>query len=99
MTFPIQINFHGMESAPAIDGKVRERIAKLERLAPRITACRVVLEAPNRVHLVVRFPGTLLSVSKGGQRDGAAPDLTLACRQAFDAAERALRELTRAHAA
>lgn len=92
--FPVQITFHGMEPSDAVEGKIRERIHKIERLSPRIVGCRVVVEEPNRVHLNVRLPGTMLSVTKGEAKDREVQDLQTVLRDAFDAAERALREFS-----
>lgn len=94
MTFPTQITFHGMEHSDAVEGKIQERIQKISRLSPRIMSCRVVVDAPNRVHLSVRIPGTMLSVTKGELKNGEGPDLYAVIRNAFDAAERALREFS-----
>ena len=92
MRFPVQITFHGMDRSDSLDAKIRERLDKVEHLCPRITGCRVVVEAPHKIHLSIRLPRTLLSVSKGEQKNGQHLDLPLVVRQAFDAVERALRE-------
>src|SRR5690348_649327 len=47
MQLPIQITFRGIPQSDAIDAYVRERAAKLEKLTPRITHCRVAIEARN----------------------------------------------------
>jgi hypothetical protein len=95
MAFPTQITFHGMEREPELEGQIRDRIQRLIRLSSDITSCRVVVEPKDKVHLLVRLPRTLLSVTKGGK---AAEELELgrSVSRAFDAAERALKDFTQA---
>ena len=50
MQIPLQLSFRGMEPSAAVELKVRERVAKLERFSDRITSCRVVVESPHRRH-------------------------------------------------
>ena len=44
MQRPLQISFKGMESSPALEALIRRRVGHLERLYPRMTGCRVVVE-------------------------------------------------------
>ena len=44
MDVPLEIAFHNLESSAAVETRVRERVAKLEKLFPRLVACRVVVE-------------------------------------------------------
>ena len=48
MQRPLQITFKGMESSPAFETLIRRRVDRLERLYPRMTGCRVVVEVPHR---------------------------------------------------
>jgi hypothetical protein len=98
MTFPTQISFHGMEREPSIEGKIRDRIQRLVRLSSEIMGCRVVVEYPDKVHVVVRLPRTMLSVTKGERNTGEQLSLEVSVRDAFDAAERALGEFRRQRA-
>jgi len=50
MQRPLEIRFHQMESSPAIETRIRERAAALERFSDRITGCRVVVEKEHRHH-------------------------------------------------
>ena len=94
MAFSTQITFHGMEREPALEGRIRDRIQRLVRLSSSITGCRVVVEAKDKVHLVVYLPRTVLSVTKG-RMNGEEVELDVATGRAFDAAERALKEFSR----
>jgi hypothetical protein len=91
MAFPTQVTFHGMQRDASLEGKIRDRIQRLVRLSAEISACRVVVESPDEVHLVLRLPRTVLSVTKSSNHF----DLDVAVRLAFEAAERALTEFTR----
>ena len=50
MQVPLQITFRDFPSSEAVEARVRDEVAKLERLRDRITACRAVLESPHRQH-------------------------------------------------
>ncbi len=39
-----------MDSSDAVSARVHEEVAKLEEFFPRITSCRVIVEAPHRQH-------------------------------------------------
>ncbi len=77
MEKPLEITFHQMEPSPAIEARVREKAALLERFAERITSCRVVIEKDHRHHqkgnlyrvrLDIGVPGRELAVSRKGPR-------------------------------
>lgn len=104
MSIPLHIAFRNMQSSPAAETQVRERVGALERFHPRITACNVMLEARHRhqhqgklfqvrVDLVV--PGGEIVVSRDPGADHAHEDLHVAIRDAFDAARRRLEDKAR----
>ena len=100
----LHIAFRGMTPSPAVQSRILERAAKLERFHQRITACRVVVDAPHRrhtkgerytVHVDLIVPGHEIL---GGKRRGkihAHEDVYVALRNAFDAAARQLESVTR----
>jgi ribosome-associated translation inhibitor RaiA len=45
-----QITFRHMEVSPAVEARILDEIAALERYFERITSCRVVVEAPHKHH-------------------------------------------------
>jgi ribosomal subunit interface protein len=101
MQIPLQISFRDMDPSPAIEARIREKAAKLERHASRITSCRVVVEARNRhqrqgtlynVHIDLRAPGEQLVVGHGHPLDHAHEDVYVAIRDAFAAAKRRLED-------
>ncbi len=103
MQSPLKIAFHNMDPSPAIEGMIRDRFDKLERLYDRMTACRVSVEALHQqhrtgnvfeVHIDMILPGAELAVSrqpKKAQKKYADPDVQTSIRDAFAAAERQLK--------
>ncbi len=98
MTTPLEIHFHGLEKSDAIETRVREKVAKLQRHFERMSACRVVLEAPHRNPAKAKVYQVKIEISVPGQqpiivthdREGAnaQEDLSLAIRDAFETATR-----------
>ena len=50
MKHPLQITFRHMEVSPAVEARISDEVAALERYFERITSCRVVVEAPHQHH-------------------------------------------------
>lgn len=100
----LQVHFHGLEASDALEARIRERAADLERLFPGITSCRVGIEKESRHHvkgnlyrvtLHLHVPGRDVVVNRNGPKDHGHEDVYVAMRDSFDAAERQLREITR----
>ncbi len=96
-----QITFKNMETSPAFEALIRQRIDGLERMYPRIVSCRVVVEVPHRaketakvplgISVEVEVPGRPTIVAKDQQeRHEAKGDHTAPLNNAFDAVERQL---------
>lgn len=101
MDFPLDISFRNMDPSPAVEARIREKAAKLERFYNRIVGCTVVVEAPHRhqtkgkiyrVHIDIRVPGKDLIVDRAKPMDHAHEDVYLAVRDAFNAAARRLED-------
>jgi ribosomal subunit interface protein len=104
MDFPLDISFRNMDPSPAVETRIREKVAKLSRLSNRIIGCSVVVEAPHRhqhkgklyrVHIDIGVPGKDLVVDRAKRLDQAHEDVYLAVRDAFKAAERQLEDHAR----
>lgn len=104
MQAPLQITFRDIDHSDAIEARIRERVAKLEEFCDRITACRVVVEAPHQHHhkgklynlrIDVVLPRKTLVVNREEHANHAHEDIYVAIRDAFDAAERQLRDFVR----
>lgn len=99
----LQIAFRGMEPSPTVEERVRERAERLARLNDRISQCNVVIQAPHNhnhkgnlyeVRLQIQAPGADVVVNREGNQDHAHEDIYVAVRDAFDAAERQLADLS-----
>jgi ribosomal subunit interface protein len=104
MQRPLQIRFREMDSSPAIEARIREKAAVLERFSDRITGCRVMVEKDHRHHqkgnmfrvrVEIDAPGKELAVTHTGTKDHAHEDVHVAIRDAFDAAVRRLEDRVR----
>jgi ribosome-associated translation inhibitor RaiA len=104
MHLPLQIQFHGIDHSDAIEARVRQKAAKLDRLYGHIMGCRVVIDAPHRhqrkgntynVRIDLTVPGGEIVVNRDPADDGSHTDVYVALRDAFNAAGRALEDFAR----
>jgi cold shock CspA family protein len=103
MDSPLEIAFHNLTPSLALEEDIRKRVAKLERLYPRLAGCRVAVEAPHKqhrtgniyeTHIEMHVPGGKLVVSREPHKPRlryAKPDAYASVRQAFKAAENQLK--------
>ena len=96
MAVQLQITVRDMAHSGVLEARIRTKVAALEKLHDRLTACRVTLEAPHHHHhrgnhfcvrLDIRAPGFEIVVSRDH-----AKDVYVALRDAFQAAKRQLTE-------
>jgi ribosome-associated translation inhibitor RaiA len=98
MTTPVEVHFHGIEKSEAIEGRVRDKVAKLARHFERMTHCRVVVEVPQwkaqrpkvyQIKIEIGVPRRRPIVVRH-ERTGshAHEEVSLAIRDAFEAALR-----------
>ena len=104
MQKPLELRFHRMEPSPAVEARIREKAAELERFSDRITSCRVTVEKEHRHHrkgnlfrvgIDIGLPGKELAVTHTGPNDRAHEDVYVAIRDAFNAAVRRLEDHVR----
>jgi cold shock CspA family protein/ribosome-associated translation inhibitor RaiA len=104
MQQPLIIHFRQMTPSAAVEARVREKVAALERFHPRITRCRVVVEKLQHRHqqgdlfqvrIDLTVPGKEIVVGRTGPKDHAHEDVQVALRDAFDAATRRLEDQAR----
>jgi cold shock CspA family protein len=104
MQTPLRISFQDMEPSPAVEARIRDKAAMLERFHDRIIGCDVVVEAPHRHHrkgrlynvrITLSVPGKDIHVGHTGPQDHAHEDVNVAIRDAFDAAVRLLEDHAR----
>ena len=99
MELPLQISAHNVSLAGAGRELIHRSAAKLETFCDRITACRVIVEVPQRfpagapivynVRVDVTVPGDEIVVTRQGH-----PELETAIQDAFDAVGRRLQDYT-----
>lgn len=104
MDVPLEIRFHNLQSSETVESLIRERVERLEKFFDRITSCRVAVEAPHRQHrkgniytifITIGVPGAELNVNREPHKVDqryVQPDIYHAIRDAFDAAERQVRD-------
>lgn len=107
MDIPVEIVFHNMSSSSTIESEIRERVDKLDRMYEHVIGCRVSVELLHRrhktgnlydVHIDLRVPGNEIAISREPHRARekfANPDLGVALRDSFRAAERRLIDFKR----
>ncbi len=104
MQIPLQITYRHVEPTPAIENRIREEAAKLEKFYDRIISCRVMVELPHvhhrkgklyHVRIDLKVPGKELVVAHGHKKDPAHEDLYVAIRDAFDEMQRQLEDHAR----
>jgi ribosomal subunit interface protein len=101
MIKPVEVVFHGIERSNAVEEHVRDEVAKLERLHPQVSSCRVTIGLPHNrqqqgkrfdVRVELAVPGKELVVN----RTPGQEDMYAALRDAFDVARRQLDDHARA---
>lgn len=104
MQVPLELAFDNMEHSDAIEERIREKVAHLDQLYDRLTSCRVTIEAPHKHHrqgnqyhvrILLSVPQGQIVISRDPGDDYAHQDVYVAIRDAFNAAERQLKEYSR----
>lgn len=104
MQIPLQITFRDFPSSEAVETRIRDEAAKLERFQDSITGFRVVVEAPHKnrhkgnlfhtsIHITV--PGSEIDVTREPPKHHAHEDIYVSIRDAFREATRQLEDLFR----
>ena len=100
MNKPLEITFQGVEKSEAVEAKIAEKAAKLERHFDRLTHIRTVVSAPNRhsrkgkiyqIKIEIGMPDRApVVITHEPDVNQAHEDLLTAIRDSFDAAKRRL---------
>jgi ribosomal subunit interface protein len=98
MQVPLKISFHNMAGSEGIEARVRERVARLERLTDEIVSCRVTIEAPHKqphrstvgITIDIGVPGKEIVVKREQRHHESRDDAYQVIGVAFDVAERQL---------
>jgi ribosomal subunit interface protein len=101
MLLPLQITFRHMDPSPAVEARVRELAARLDRFYAAITRCRVVISTPPAhshkggpfsVRIDVTLPRGEVFAHSDHANTGAHTDVYVALRDAFDDLRRQLED-------
>ncbi|HYK99898.1 MAG TPA: HPF/RaiA family ribosome-associated protein [Steroidobacteraceae bacterium] len=104
MILPLQLTFRQMEPAPALEARIRELAARLDRFSAHIQSCRVVVEPRSHrsrkralydFHLDIALPDEEIAISHVHRSDRAHKDPYVALHDAFRAARRRLEDYER----
>jgi cold shock CspA family protein/ribosome-associated translation inhibitor RaiA len=104
MQLPPQIVLRHVPRSETLRLRVEALVRRLERFAPRMTACRVHLARPNlrhhkgnryRVRIDVTLPGQEVVVRRDPPAHRSHEDVRSALREAFDAARRRIEDTVR----
>jgi cold shock CspA family protein len=103
MQLPLEITFRGVQKNEAVENLIHKKIERLERICDYITSCRVVVESrqehqrtgsPFRLRIFLAVPpGHDVVVQREETQGHVNEDLPMVVRDAFQAAERQLKEL------
>jgi ribosomal subunit interface protein len=101
MTAPLHIAFRDMPVSPAVEAKIRERAAALDKFFPNIVTCKVVVESTGRAHqkgklyylrVELTVPGKQIVSKRHPDEKHAHEDIYVAVRDAFDETRRQLED-------
>lgn len=99
MQLPMQITFRNLDRSEAVESRLRERAAKLDKYYNHIMACRVAVEARHKhrlhgnhyhVRIDVTVPDGELVANHEPDAHHAYTDVYVAIRDAFDSITRQL---------
>ena len=104
MILPLQITFRQMDPSPALEARIRELAAKLDRFSGQIMRCHVIVE-PLAHHkhqgslydfrIEITLPDEQIAIRHAHPADHAHEDPYVALRDAFLAARRKLEDYER----
>ena len=104
MQLPLQITFRHIQPSAAVEARIRQEAAKLEKFFEKIISCRVIVEAPHRHHnqgnlfhvrIDLAVPQEELVVSHEQHDEHAHEDAYVVIRDAFNALHRQLEDYVR----
>ena len=100
----LQIHFKNMDTSPALEQAVRERLERLERFHDHIISGRVTIEAPHKHHqkgnlhhlrIKLTVPGDEIVVQRSPDDNKSHEDPYVVVRDAFDSVRRQLEDYMR----
>lgn len=103
MQEPLQISFHNMEHSDALETRVREAFAKLERYYDGIISARIVVDSPHKqphkgslgISISIGVPGKDIFVKREQRLHETDQHASWVINEAFDVAQRQLEDYAR----
>ncbi len=104
MILPLQITFRHMDPSPALETRIRELAARLERFSQHIMRCHVIVEPPAHhkhqgflydFRIDITLPDEEIAIRHAHPADRGHEDPYVALRDAFRAARRKLEDYER----
>lgn len=100
MLTPLQVSFRGIERSPALEARIQDNAAKLERFHPRLSSCHVAVVGEDRHRQQGRQFEVRIDVRAAGHEEAVSTlkhheDVYVAVRDAFDAVRRQLQDVLR----
>jgi len=101
---PLQITFRHMETSPALEARIRELAARLDRFSANIMRCHITVEAPHKHHrqgglfevrVDITVPDKEIAIRRSHPVHHSHEDVYVALRDAFRAARRQLEDYER----
>jgi ribosomal subunit interface protein len=96
MRLPLQVTFRNIPASDAIEAKIAEKAAKLDKFSERVMSCRVVVDSTQRRHRQGKLYGVKVDVTVPGREIAVTreehEDVYVAMREAFNSAARILEE-------
>ncbi len=105
MKLPIEITFRNVAHTEGVEERIKAKAAKLDKFFDNITSCRVVVESPHKHHhkgntyhvrIELTVPGGEIVVNRDPQ-EADHEDMSIALRDAFNAAQRQLQAYAEKH--
>ena len=101
MQRPLQITFRNMKPSEAVETRIQQNVAKLERSCENLLGCRVVVEAPHahqrkgglfNTRIDLTLPSEIIVVNREPDLHKGSGDIYVSIRDAFAATERQLQK-------
>lgn len=104
MNITASVTFQDMPSSPSLIANIERHVEQLQRLAPRMTNCRVVVRRAQHLHhkgnhykvsIHVALPGGELNANQAAKPNHSHGDAYMATHDAFDVMHRRMNDFLR----
>lgn len=96
MQRPLKITIHGIDHSNMLETRIRTKAEKLEQFFEHMTSCHVIVDMPHKHHYQGNNFNVRIDISVPGNEivvtHDHAEDVYVALRDAFDAANRRLKD-------